>query len=99
MRIPRPRRLQSVPELGPYEVNVGALSSVHVGLTVVVRRGRNLLTGPLVYVPAESQIKPLLVLQVGDFSTGMHPASKVMVIPDGYKATVTVAPKNSGGDA
>lgn len=39
----RPRRLQPVADLGLYEINVGALSA-HVGLTIAVRRGRNILT-------------------------------------------------------
>jgi hypothetical protein len=90
IRIPR---LRAVPDLGPYEINVGALSSHHVGLIVAVRRGRNILTGPLSYPPSESQTKPFLVLHLGDFSTALHPAQVVMVIPDGYKATITVAPK------
>lgn len=42
--LPAPRRLQPVPDLGPYEINVGALSSRHVGLTIAVRRGRNTVT-------------------------------------------------------
>lgn len=91
--IPRPRRLKSVADLGPYEVNVGALCSRHVGLIVAVRRGRNILTGPLMYPPAESQTRPLLVLRLGDFNVALHPCAAVMVIPDDYRATITVVPK------
>ena len=91
--IPRPQRLQAVADLGPYEINVGALSAHHVGLIVAVRRGRNILTGPLLYPPAASTTKPLLVLQVGDFRVALHPSAAVMVIPDGYRATITVAPR------
>lgn len=90
--IPRPRRLQAVPDLGPYEINVGALSSHHVGLTVIVVRKHNTLTGRLMYVPSESMTKPLLVLQLSDFSTALHPADVVTVVPENYKATITVAP-------
>lgn len=93
LTIKLPRRLQAVPELGPYEIHVGALAKCHVGLTIVVRRGRNLLTGPLLYVPAASQVPPKLVLQVGDFSVALHPANVVMVIPTDYKATVSVSPR------
>ena len=95
--LPVPRRLQLVPELGPYEINVGALSSVHVGLTVAVRQGRNTLTGPVMYVPAESMTKPLLVLRLGIFDVALHPAATVMVVPVGYKATVVIAPKPTPG--
>ena len=98
LRIKLPRRLQAVPDLGPYEIHVGALANHHVGLTVVLRKplsdGRSnlLTTGPLRYVPTASQVKPLLVVQIGDYSTGLHPSSTVMVIPEDYKATVTVTP-------
>jgi len=43
--------------------------------------------------PTESMTKPLLVLRVGDFDVALHPGAVVMVIPDNYKATITVAPK------
>ena len=92
MKLEPPRRLQVVADPGPYEIHVGALSSVHVGLTMAVRRGRNILTGPLMYPPAESMTKPLLVLQLGDFRVALHPATAVMVVPDDYKATITVSP-------
>lgn len=89
------RRLKAVPELGPYEIHVGALSMNHVDQTIVVRRKRNLLIGPLLREPSQSTGNPsLLVLQIGDFSTALHPSATVMVVPDDYKATVTVAPKN-----
>lgn len=97
MRVLLPRRLRAVPELGPYEIHVGALSKTHVGLVVAIVRKQNTLTGRLRAVPAESQVKPLLVVELGDFRKGMHPSEKVMVIPDGYRATVSVAPV--GGDA
>lgn len=89
--VPVPRRLQAVVDPQPYEINVGALTASHVGLTVAVRRGRNILTGPLMGHPTESMTKPLLVLQLGDFQVALHPGQVVMVIPDGYKATITVA--------
>lgn len=91
--IQRPRRLQPVPDLGPYEINVGALSATHVGHIIAVRRGRNILTGPLIYPPSKSVTKPLLVLYLGDFPVALHPAAAVMVVPDGYKTTITIAPK------
>lgn len=97
LNIKLPRWLQAVPELGPYEIHVGALAKCHVGLTVVVRRGRNLLTGPLRFVPAPSQVAPKLVLQVGDFSVALHPANTVMVIPADFKATVSVSPRPAEG--
>lgn len=84
------RRLRVVPELGPYEIHAGALSDVHVGLTVALCRKRNTVTGPLRYLPAESQVKPLLVLSIGDFSVGVHPTEKVTVIPADYRARVVV---------
>lgn len=90
--IQRPKRLQAVPDLGPYEINVGALSSTHVGLIIAVRRGRNTLTGPLLYPPSKSVTKPLLVLQLGQFTVALHPAAAVMVVPEGYKATITIGP-------
>jgi hypothetical protein len=90
--IQRPKRLQAVPDLGPYEINVGALSSTHVGLIIAVRRGRNTLTGPLLYPPSKSVTKPLLVLQLGQFTVALHPAAAVMVVPEGYKVTITIGP-------
>ncbi|WP_141245022.1 hypothetical protein [Mycobacterium avium] len=95
----RPRRLQPVADLGPYEINVGALSARHVGLTIAVRRGRNILTGPLMHPPAESMTKPFLVLRVGDFDVALHPGAVVMVIPEDYKATITVGPKSEPADS
>lgn len=89
----RSRRLQPVPELGPYEINVGALSTAHVGQTIALRRGRNTLTGPLLFPPAKSVTKPLLVLRLGQFSVALHPAAAVMVVPEGYKTTITIAPR------
>lgn len=89
--IQRPSRLQPVPELGPYEINAGALSATHVGNIIAVRRGRNTLTGPLLCPPSKSMTKPLLVLQLGDFSVALHPAAAVMVVPDDYKTTITIA--------
>ena len=93
--LPRPRRLQPVADLGPYEINVGALSARHVGLTIAVRRGRNILTGPLMHTPAESMTKPL---RVGDFDVALHHGAVVMVIPEDYKATITVGPKSESAD-
>lgn len=97
--LPRPRRLQPVADLGPYEINVGALSARHVGLTIAVRRVRNILTGPLMHTPAESMTKPFLVLRVGDFDVALHPGAVVMVIPEDYKATITVGPKSEPADS
>lgn len=92
--VKRTRRLQAVPALGPFEIHVGALSPVHVGLTVAVARRHNTLTGPLRHVPMQSMgDKRLLVLQLGDFSTALHPAAKVWVVPEGYKATVVIESK------
>lgn len=91
----RSRRLQPVPELGPYEINVGALSATHVGQIIAVRRGRNTLTGPLLFPPAKSMTKPLLVLRLGEFSVALHPAAAVMVVPEGYKTTITIAPRGN----
>lgn len=91
-----PRRLQAVVDPGHYEINVGALAEAHVGLIIVVRRGRNILTGPLMGPPTTSMSAPLLVLHLGGFPVALHPGQVVMVIPDHYKATITVAPR---GDA
>ncbi|OHU47279.1 hypothetical protein BKG82_26885 [Mycobacteroides chelonae] len=90
---PRGRGLHAVSELRPYEVHVGALTDQHVGLTVAVRRGLNVLTGPLDGVPTESMTRPLLVLDVGDFSVALHPTAVVTVVPDNARLTITVAPK------
>jgi hypothetical protein len=37
----------------------------------------------------------LLVLHLGDFTTALHPAAKVWVVPTGYRATITIAPKGA----
>lgn len=96
----RPRRLQPVADLvGPCEINVGALSARHVGLTIAVRRGRNILTGPLIHTPAKSMTKPFLVLRVGDFDVALHPGAVVMVVPEDYKATITIGPKSESADS
>lgn len=58
-----------------------------------MRRGRNVLTGPLMWVPSASMTKPLLVLQVGDFPVALHPTAVVLTVPDGCKATITVTPQ------
>ncbi len=88
----RARPLKAVPELGPHEIHVSQLSTVHVGLIVALRRGRNTLTGPLDGVPVPSMTKPLLVLRVGTFSAAMHPADTVLVVPTGYTATIVIGP-------
>lgn len=87
------RQLRAVAELAPYEVHVGALDHHHVGLTLMVRRGRTLLVGRLKHVPAKSMTKPLLVLQIGEFHVAMHPTAAVAVVPDGCKATINVTPR------
>lgn len=86
--------LRPVGDLGPYEVHVGALGVHYVGVTVVVQRGRNILTGPLMELPAESMTKPLLVLRVGDFSVALHPTTSVLVVPHGCQAVVTLTPQH-----
>lgn len=87
------RRLRALPELGPYEVYVAALSKVHVGKLVAITRKRTTLTGRLDHVPMESVIKPLLIVQLGDYQTPMYPSETVIVIPDTHKATVVVEPR------
>ncbi len=92
--IKAPRRLQAVPDLGPFEIHVGALSAAHVGLTVAVARRHNTLTGRLSGVPLQSMgDKRLLVVDLGDFRTALHPAAKVWVVPEGYRATVVIEPR------
>lgn len=88
-----PKRLHAVPELGPYDIHVGALCARHIGLTVAARRGRNTLTGPLMFPPTESRTKPLLVLHLGDFAVALHPAATVIVVPENFQATIVIAPK------
>lgn len=83
-------RLKAVADLGPYEINVGALSAFHVGKLVAVRSERNTLIGRLRNVPLESVTKTALVVRLGDYSTALHPADVVIVVPDGYKATVVI---------
>ncbi|MCT7372675.1 hypothetical protein [Mycolicibacterium llatzerense] len=87
------RQLRAVAELAPHEVHVGALDSHHVGLTLMVRRGRTVLVGPLISLPAPSMTKPLLVLQIGEFRVAMHPTAAVAVVPNGCKATINVTPR------
>lgn len=82
-----------VGDLGPSEVHVGALGSQHQGLTVIVRRVRNVLTGPLMGLPSPSVTRPLLVLQVGDFRVALHPTASVLVVPEGGKAVITLKPQ------
>lgn len=60
-----------------------------------MRRGRNILAGPLMYPPTDSMTKPLLVLRVGDFNVALHPTADVLVIPDGGKAVITVTPRST----
>lgn len=93
MKLKLPRRLQAVPALGPYEIHVGALSDVHVGRTVLVAKRNNTVTGRLQHVPLQSMgDKRLLVVDLGEFRTALHPAAKVWVVPDGYKARVVIEP-------
>lgn len=87
------RGLQIVRDPEPFEIHVGALAAHHVGLTIALRYGRNVLTGPLNHVPAASTTKPLLVLDVGKFSVALHPTVPVTVIPDGCQLTITLKPK------
>lgn len=93
-RAGRGRGLHALSELQPYEVHVGALADKHVGLTVAVRRGRNVLTGPLDGVPTESMTTPLLVLDVGEFSVALHPTETVTVVPDNAQLIITLTPKS-----
>lgn len=91
MRLNLGRRLRSVPELGPFEINVGALSDVHVGKLIALALKRNTLTGRLMHVPMQSMgDKRLLVVQLGDFSRALHASDVVMVVPDSHKATVVI---------
>lgn len=89
------RRLRVLPELGPYEVHVGALTKAHVGKLVALTRKRATVVGRLDHVPMESLTKPLLIVQLGDYRTPLHPSEVVMVIPDSHKATVIVEPRKS----
>lgn len=91
-RAARGRGLHALSELQPYEVHVGALADKHVGLTIAIRRGRNVLTGPLDGVPTESMTTPLVVLDVGDFSVALHPTATVTVVPDNARLVITLAP-------
>lgn len=83
------RKLQAVPELGPYEVNVGALSKTHVGKIVAISRRRATVTGRLDHVPMESVLHDQQRLG----RTPMHPSEAVMVVPDTHKATVVIERK------
>lgn len=67
VRLPMMGRLKAVADLGPYEINVGALSAVHVGKLVAVRSERNTLTGRLQSVPSGSVTKPAFCLVGGLF--------------------------------
>lgn len=49
--------------------------------------------------PAESMTKPFLVLRVGDFDVALHPGAVVMVVPEDYKATITIGPKSESADS
>ncbi|MGJ6127344.1 hypothetical protein QN239_32715 [Mycolicibacterium sp. Y3] len=39
--------------------------------------------------------KPLLVCRLGDFDVALHPAAAVLVVPEGYKVTITIAPADT----
>lgn len=100
MRIRLPRRLQAVPDLGPYEINVGALTQHHVGLIVIIVRRHSTLCGQLVGVPMESLTKPLLIVELSDFvRVPLHPAFAVHVVPKGYKASISIDPVREAVDA
>lgn len=93
------RQLRAVAELAPHQVHVGALDSHHVGLTLLVRRGRTALSGPLISLPAKSMTEPLLVLQIGEFRVAMHPTASATVVPDGCKATLNVTSRREPNPA
>jgi hypothetical protein len=88
------RRLRVLPDLGLYEIHVGALCGVHVGKLIVITHRHATIVGRLDQVPAPSLTKPLLVVELGERHTlALHPSKVVKVVPDSHKATVVVEPR------
>ena len=88
------RRLQAVPKLGTHQIHVGALTTVHVGMTLAIARRHNTLTGPLRFVPTQSMgDKRMLVVQLGDYSTALFPGDMVWVVPAGHWAHLVIEPR------
>lgn len=99
MRIPIPY-LRPVGALEPFEVNVGALSRSHLGMTIGAKWRSVSIAGRMRSLPQPSMTKPLLVVEFGEgLRIAMHPADAVLVVPDGYQASIAIERADiPGGD-
>lgn len=86
-------KLRPLPDLGTHQVAASQLAtngmddspiyrSDHIGRIVSVRRGETIIAGPLRGV-LDSQTEPLLILEIGNFRTAVHPTHPVTVAPPG----------------
>lgn len=91
----RSRRLHVLPDLGPYQIHAGALTKAHLGATVIVRRGRSVLIGPLTSVQ-DSITKPRKTIQVGDHTGNYGPTQLLTVVPEAFDATITLTAAEEG---
>ncbi|NKS10090.1 hypothetical protein GS580_16585 [Rhodococcus hoagii] len=95
------RKLQSLPDLGTHQVTASQLAtngmdgnpiykSDHIGRVVAVRRGTTTIAGPLRGV-VDSIQAPLLILEIGEFKTAVHPTHPVTVAPEGCRLKVVAS--------
>lgn len=90
MRIPIPH-LRAVGTLEPFEVNVGALSKSHLGMVVGAKWRGVSIAGRMRSLPQPSMTRPLLVVEFGDgLRIAMHPGDVVLVVPEGYRASIAI---------
>lgn len=110
MRVRAVPRLRSVPDLGEHQITAAQLAtngmdgnpiykSDHIGRIVAVRRRDSIVAGKLLSV-TDSSTEPLLILQIGEFTTAVHPTQPVTVAPAGSGLSVTASNVNrsSNGD-
>ncbi|MBM4587601.1 hypothetical protein GS507_05260 [Rhodococcus hoagii] len=100
------RQLKPVPELGAHQITASQLAtngmdgnptykSNHIGRIVAVRRVDTIIVGPLRGV-VDSLQSPLLILEIGDTKTAVHPTHPVTVAPDGCRLTVVATQPPDG---
>ncbi|MBM4517484.1 hypothetical protein GS432_19445 [Rhodococcus hoagii] len=101
MRLKLAPKLRPLPDLGKHQITASQLAtngmdgnpiyqSDHIGRIVAVRRRETYIVGPLRSV-MDSMTPPLLILEIGEFKTAVHPAHPVTVAPDGYRLTVVAS--------
>lgn len=97
------RKLKPVPQLGTHQITAAQLAtngmdgnpiykSDHIGRIVAIRKRDTYIVGPLRGV-VDSVQAPLLILEIGDFKTAVHPTHPVTVAPEGCRLTVVATPK------